>query len=189
MALYRVLTATAIAAALALSVTADATQRAATSQLPAASMSKVKSKTAARPKAKSLTPLAAARTVGQRHWGATPCNDQVKVLAGQPLPAGLGPATDAWVTFDSTLGKNNLAAPASSYTNCIISFAASGAWPNAASMLADWNMFCTTMTHELGHLLGHSHDTSPGSVMAPVFNDRSSITPLCRTSRPGRNQR
>jgi len=25
--------------------------------------------------------------------------------------------------------------------------------------------------------------------MAPVFNDRSSITPLCRTSRPGRNQR
>ena len=141
------------------------------------------------PKAKSLTPLAAAVTVGQRYWGAAPCNGHVEVLAAQPLPGGLGPATDAWVTFDSALGKNNLAASPSSYTNCTISFAASGAWPTAASMRADWNMFCTTMTHELGHLLGNAHDATRGSVMAPVFNDRSSVTSLCRSSRPGRNQR
>lgn len=189
MAPYRILVAAALSAALGLAGTADATQRTATSHVPAASKSNVAAKTAARPNAKSLAPLAAAVSVGQRYWGAAPCNGNVRVLAGQPLASGLGPATDAWVTFDSSLGKNNLAAPASSYTNCTISFAASGAWPTVARMRADWNMFCTTMTHELGHLLGHAHDAAPGSVMAPVFNDRSSVTQLCRTSRPGRARR
>ena len=110
MALYRTFAAAALAATLALSVTADATQRAVTSQLPAASTSKLKSKTTANPKAKSLTPLAAAVTVGKRYWGTAPCNGDVEVLAAQPLASGLGPATDAWVTFDSALGKNNMAA-------------------------------------------------------------------------------
>jgi hypothetical protein len=45
------------------------------------------------------------------------------------------------------------------------------------------------MTHELGHLLGHDHDMTPGSVMAPVFNDRSNITQSCRASRPARSHR
>jgi predicted Zn-dependent protease len=40
------------------------------------------------------------------------------------------------------------------------------------------------MVHEMGHLLGHVHDTTPGSVMAPVFTDLSSEPALCRSARP-----
>jgi Matrixin len=133
-------------------------------------------------------PLKAAVAVAQRYWGAVPCAGAVKVIARQDLTTGLAPTADAWVTFDSSLGANNLAAPPSSYTNCTIAFGRTP-WPTAASMRADWNMFCTTMTHELGHLLGHDHDMTPGSVMAPVFNDRSSVTQSCRASRPARSHR
>ena len=114
-----------------------------------------------------------------------PCNGKIKVLAQRPLAAGVDPLTDAWVTFDTPLGANNLAAPASTYTNCTISFAR-WRWQTAASMREDWDILCTTMTHELGHLLGHVHDAAPGSVMAPLFTDYSSVPRICKANRPGR---
>ena len=134
---------------------------------------------------KGTTPLSAAATVARRYWGAVPCNGKIKVLARRPQPAALGPTSDAWVTFDSSLGTNNLAAPPSSYSNCAIAFA-SRRWPTSASMREDWDLFCTTMTHELGHLLGHSHEPTHGSVMVPVFTDHSSVPPICRANRPAR---
>jgi hypothetical protein len=173
MALHRILASVALTAALAFPATASAAQRGVEGHS----------------KATAATRLAAAFAVGQRFWGAVPCNGDVKLLARQAPPSGDTRANDAWVTFDSSLGANNLAAPASSYTNCTIAFAADGPWPTARSMRSDWNMFCTTMTHELGHLLGHAHDLTPGSVMLPVFNDRSSVTSSCRSSRPARKHR
>jgi len=136
--------------------------------------------------ANQATPVDVAATVARRYWGGVPCNGQVKVRGRRPVPAGLGPASDAWSTFDSSLGTNNLAAPANSYSNCAISFAR-WRWPTKASMREDWDLFCTTMIHEQGHLLGHPHDSTPGSIMAPAFTDYSSVPPICRATRPARS--
>jgi Matrixin len=136
-------------------------------------------------RATQLSPVSVAVAVGERYWGAEPCKGQIAFLTQRPAVATADGTADAWVTFDSSLGANDLAAPASSYTNCTMAFGGSR-WPTSASMLQDWDIFCTTMIHELGHLLGHSHDSTPGSVMAPVFTDYSNVPKACRASRPRR---
>ena len=60
-------------------------------------------------KSNSSSPLTGAAAVGARYWGAVPCQGRIKVLAKQPLAAGVARDTDAWVTFDTPLGANNLA--------------------------------------------------------------------------------
>ena len=166
MAFSRILAAAALAAALALPATAGAAPRGAG--------------------AKATASLNAAAAVGERFWGASPCAGHIRLVVQRSVPAGMSSDSDAWVTFDSALGANNLDAPASSYSNCVLAIAR---WTTAASMRSDWGMFCTTMTHELGHLLGNEHDLAAGSVIAPVFEGRSSVTQDCRASRPARSTR
>jgi hypothetical protein len=143
---------------------------------------------------KAVTPpnapalIDAAAKLGQRYWGAVPCNGQVKFVAQRPVPAGLHSDSDAWVTFGTPLGANNLAAPASSYTSCTVGLA-KWRWPTSASMREDWDMLCTTMVHEMGHLLGRVHDDAPGNVMASVFTDTSAVPAICRANRPARSAR
>jgi len=156
--------------------------------VPATADAAAGGRAAARSAAAKATVLVTAADVARRHWGATPCQGRIKVLAQRQVAAGLSPDSDAWATFDSPLGANNLGAPADSYTNCTISFAR-WRWPTPASMLADWDMLCTTMTHELGHLLGRAHESTPRSVMAPLFTDLSNVPPRCRAARPGRTAR
>jgi hypothetical protein len=158
MALFRLLAAIALTAALAVPATAGAAERAA-------------------------QPLAAAADVALRYWGATPCSGRVTVTAKRTVVAGLVADSDAWVTFASPLGANNLAAPAASYTDCAIAFAR-WRWPTASSMRQDWSILCATMVHEWGHLLGRQHDSTPGNVMVPVFTDYSSVPASCRASAP-----
>lgn len=177
----RLFAAAAIAAVLAVPASAGAAQRVSKARTPASRVTKARTPIA-------VSPLSLAATVAQRYWKATPCGGRITFVTQQPLAPGIDPETDAWVTFDSPLGANDLAAPAAGYTNCTIAFAR-WRWPTSATMRADWEMFCLTMTHEMGHLVGRAHDSAPGSVMASLFVDDSRVPAICRTTRPAGSTR
>jgi Matrixin len=138
---------------------------------------------AAAAKTRAISPIALASSIAERYWDAVPCDGKIKILVAQRSPQILGQDADAWVTFSSSLGANNLAAPASTYRNCAIALGR-WRWPTVATMVPDWDMLCMTMTHEFGHLLGHVHVTTPGNVMNPVFTNYNDEPRLCRTDRP-----
>ena len=127
----------------------------------------------------SRNPVTSAAAIAEGYWGAVPCAGQIQVLADRPLVPGLAASTDGWVTFNSPLGSDNLNAPAGTYTNCTISLAHSR-WASWTDMESDWGMFCLTVVHEMGHLLGHQHSLVPGSVMAPVFTSDANVPSVCR---------
>jgi hypothetical protein len=130
-------------------------------------------------------PVSTAAAIAEGYWGAVPCAGQIKILADRPLPAGLDPSTDGWATFNSSLGPDNLNAPANTYTACTITLAR-WQWSSWSAMESDWGMFCLTVVHEMGHLLGHKHSLTPGSVMAPVFTSDANVPAVCnQTWLPG----
>jgi hypothetical protein len=126
----------------------------------------------------SRNPITTAAAIAEGFWGAVPCAGQIRILANRPLAQGLDPSTDGWVTFDSSLGPDDLSAPAATYTDCTITLA-HWQWASWTAMERDWGMFCLTMVHEMGHLLGHKHSLKPGSVMAPVFTSDANVPSVC----------
>jgi hypothetical protein len=133
----------------------------------------------------SRNPVTTAESIAEGYWGAVPCAGQITVDANRPLAPGLDSDTDGWVTFNSSLGPDDLNAPASSYTGCTITLA-HWKWASWTGMENDWGMFCLTVVHEMGHLLGHKHSLIPGSVMAPVFTSDANVPSVCnQTWLPG----
>jgi len=171
MATSRFLVATAILAGLAAPAAADAAK-------PGPRTAPAVVKPAGTP-----APVKAAMSVANRYWKSTPCGGNVRVVARSALLPGMHRETDAWVTFDTPLGANNLAAPAATYRNCSLHLTR-WRWPTAASMSQDWDILCTTVIHEVGHLHGRAHEDRRGSIMAPVFTDHSSVPSICRSTRP-----
>jgi Matrixin len=135
----------------------------------------------ARASVTSRNPVSTAFAIAEGYWGAVPCAGQVRTIANRPLASGLDPTTHGWVTFGSSLGADNLNAPASTYTHCIISLA-HWQWASWTEMESDWGMFCLTVIHETGHLLGHKHSLVPGSVMAPVFTSDANVPGVCNAT-------
>ncbi len=137
--------------------------------------------TSKRASVRSRNPVTTAVAIAKRYWGAVPCAGHLKLVANSPLAPGLDPSTDAWVTFDSPQGAENLDAPADTYTNCTITLA-HWQWATRTQMERDWGMFCLTITHEMGHLLGHKHSHTPRSVMAPVFTSDANVPAACHAT-------
>jgi len=131
--------------------------------------------------AATRNPVTTATAIAEGYWGAVPCGGQVNVVANAPLAAGLTADSDGWVTFQSSLGANDLDAPASTYTDCTITLA-HWQWANWTDMESDWGMFCLTVTHEMGHLLGYKHTLVPGSVMNPVFTNDDDVPAVCNAA-------
>jgi hypothetical protein len=126
----------------------------------------------------SRNPVSTALALAEGYWHAVPCAGKITVRANSPLAHGLDSSTDGWVTFNSSLGPDNLDAPADTYTSCTISLA-HWQWASWRDMEGDWGMFCLTVVHEMGHLLGHKHSLKPGSVMAPVFTSDANVPAVC----------
>ena len=129
----------------------------------------------------SRNPVSTATAIAEGYWGATPCRGQINVTANQPLFRGATADTDGWVMFNSSLGPDRLDAPASTYSACSISLA-HWRWPTTTAIEKDWGMFCLTVTHEIGHLLGHKHTLAPGNVMNPVFTNGADVPAVCNST-------
>jgi hypothetical protein len=117
-------------------------------------------------------PLKLAESTADTYWGQPPCGGSVQVQWQQNVPSSAisGSEVEAWVSFDTSIGMDNFAAPASQFTDCVLNIN-SNLWTSSASVIEGYPWFCQMIIHEFGHLTDHQHVTDPANVMYPVFTE------------------
>jgi hypothetical protein len=89
------------------------------------------------------------------HWNATPCGGEIEYL-WSALPDGV-------MGYASWYRAGDAPEDASQFTSCRVEL-------NPEMDLGP-ELFCTTVAHELGHLLGHDHVENPDDLMAEAIGE------------------
>jgi len=107
-------------------------------------------------------PIAVAEHIAAGYWGTTPCGGAITITHAPETPEleagwlalyGHASHAESWSSWVSPDGANSKAAPASTFTNCTITFN-STRWPSEAVEDTWFVELCSDMVHEYGNLLG-----------------------------------
>lgn len=104
----------------------------------------------------------AALHAARSYWrDPAPCGGNVRVVEGSSGYFQEGKEVAAWVTFQTPAGEGVY--EARPYTDCVIHV--TPPWMNVPQVRANFETYCQLMTHEVGHLEGHSDEHArPGTV-------------------------
>lgn len=122
-----------------------------------------------------MTLVQYAQRAALRYWRSSPCGGAVRILyapeTASPVNDTAGVTTGklwAWTQFDSPDGFT-YGDPPSTYFDCSITINQTVWTPQ--HQYEDWPLFCATVVHEYGHLMGYpdSPDWPETSVLYPII--------------------
>ena len=131
------------------------------------------------PTAAASQPLSIAMHRAEVYWHAVPCAGTVRVVYSALLPEG-EVAMSEW----DAPGGHDVTFTEGTATNCAIHLLR-GYWTRHIEEIVSWTELCQTVTHEVGHLLGHGYATDPRSIMNRTLTQLNVPANCGRALRPG----